>query len=201
MPAKPSARDKILTAFEALLIEDGERGATMDAVAAQAGVSKGGLLYHFRNKEAMEVALLQKLRVLADTDVAAMAADPDGPSMYFVRESVYAGSSLDHTLIAAMRLGQSSEIDASAELQRIHQQWFELIVAEVPDRSIARAIMLLGDGLYYNATLAGVWPEDAGMGKQESVQGLLEVVQMLKRQADSRSQAHHAGNDGPQPHG
>lgn len=183
MPAKPSARDKVLTAFEELLIEEGERGATMDAVAAQAGVSKGGLLYHFRNKEAMAVALLQKLRLQAEVDVEAMAADPEGPSMYFVRESVYAGSGFDHALIAAMRLAQSSEIDARAELQRIHQQWFELIVEEVGHRSIARAIMLLGDGLYYNAILAGIWPEDAGMGKQESVEGLLEVVQLLKRQA------------------
>lgn len=196
MPAKPSARDKILAAFETLLIEEGERGATMDAVVAQAGVSKGGLLYHFRNKEAMEVALLQKLRTQADTDIEAMAADPDGPSMYFVRESVYAGSGFDHTLIAAMRLGQSSEIDARAELQRIHQQWFELIVGEVGDRSFARAIMLLGDGLYYNAILAGIWPEDAGMGKQESVEGLLEVVQLLKRQAASGG-----GSDGPAARG
>lgn len=183
MPAKISARDKVLTAFETLLINEGERAATMDAVVAGAGVSKGGLLYHFPNKEALASALIAKLRTLAESDVEAMRADPEGPSVYFVRESVYAGSGLDHTLIAAMRLGQASDPAAREELQRIHQAWFELIVEEVGDHSIARAIMLLGDGLYYNATLADVWPEGAGMGKEDSVQGLLDVVRMLKQHA------------------
>lgn len=187
MPAKPSARDKVLSAFESLLIKEGERAATMDAVIAQAGVSKGGLLYHFKNKEALITALVQKLRALADADIEAMRADPDGPSIYFVRESVYVGSGLDQTLIAAMRLSQTSDAEAREELQRIHQAWFELIVEEVGDHSIARSIMLLGDGLYYNATLADIWPEEAGIGKEESVQGLLEVVQMLKRHAAAKA--------------
>ncbi len=35
---------------------------TLDAVAAKAGVSKGGLLYHFPTKEALLKAMLQRLR-------------------------------------------------------------------------------------------------------------------------------------------
>jgi hypothetical protein len=53
MARKPVAREAVLDAFESLLIEVGERAATLDAVARLAGVSKGGLLYHFPNKEAM----------------------------------------------------------------------------------------------------------------------------------------------------
>ncbi|MGN6428010.1 MAG: TetR/AcrR family transcriptional regulator, partial [Leifsonia sp.] len=51
-PAR-SARDRILDAFEELLAEHSERAATLDAVAAKAGVSKGGLLYHFASKDAL----------------------------------------------------------------------------------------------------------------------------------------------------
>lgn len=50
MARKPVARGAVLDAFESLLIEVGERAATLDAVAGRAGVSKGGLLYHFPNK-------------------------------------------------------------------------------------------------------------------------------------------------------
>ncbi|BAS14019.1 hypothetical protein AHiyo8_23220 [Arthrobacter sp. Hiyo8] len=76
MPRKPIARDAVLDAFEALLIEVGERAATLDAVAKRAGVSKGGLLYHFPNKEAMISSLLERMDGLAALDIAAMKAAP-----------------------------------------------------------------------------------------------------------------------------
>ncbi|MFD6137897.1 TetR/AcrR family transcriptional regulator, partial [Isoptericola sp. NPDC060257] len=44
MPPAPAARAKVLRAFAELLVESGERAATLDAVAERAGVSKGGLL-------------------------------------------------------------------------------------------------------------------------------------------------------------
>ena len=62
MARKPVARDAVLDAFEELLIDVGERAATLDAVAKRAGVSKGGLLYHFPNKEALITATLERLR-------------------------------------------------------------------------------------------------------------------------------------------
>ena len=39
-----NSREQILDAYEHLLVQAGERAATLDAVAAQAKVSKGGLL-------------------------------------------------------------------------------------------------------------------------------------------------------------
>ena len=53
MPPAPAARERVLDAFESILVEHGERTATLDAVAESAGVSKGGLLYHFGSKQAL----------------------------------------------------------------------------------------------------------------------------------------------------
>ncbi|MGO1278571.1 MAG: TetR/AcrR family transcriptional regulator, partial [Cellulosimicrobium funkei] len=53
MPPPPAARAKVLRAFASLLVEQGERAATLEAVAERAGVSKGGLLYHFGSKDAL----------------------------------------------------------------------------------------------------------------------------------------------------
>ena len=69
MARPPRAREKVLDAFEALLIDDGERAATMDATARQAGVSKGGLLYHLESKVALEAAIIARLAVLLDEDL------------------------------------------------------------------------------------------------------------------------------------
>lgn len=188
MPEHTSTRDRILSAYEELLINEGPRGATMDAVIALAGVSKGGLLYHFKNKEALAAALIARLEELAAEDMRSMSADPEGPSRYLVRESVYVGSALDRALIGVVRLAQASDPEASALLKRIHRGWMDLVLAEVGQPTIARAIVLLGDGLYYNEGLPGGWPREKGSTTTESVAELLEVVDVLKSHAASLPQ-------------
>ena len=101
MPRKPVARDAVLDAFEELLIGVGERAATLDAVAKRAGVSKGGLLYHFPNKEALITAMLERLDLLAGEDIALMAAAPEGAATYFIRTSLWSGSPMDRSFLAA----------------------------------------------------------------------------------------------------
>jgi len=54
-------REKILDASEVVVLENGARHLTLDAVAARAGVSKGGLLYHFPSKEALLKGMLERL--------------------------------------------------------------------------------------------------------------------------------------------
>jgi len=55
-----SARDRILEAAERVITEVGAARLTLDGVAQAAGVSKGGLLYHFPSKESLLVALAQR---------------------------------------------------------------------------------------------------------------------------------------------
>jgi AcrR family transcriptional regulator len=54
------ARERVLEAAERVISEVGAARLTLDAVAQAAGVSKGGLLYHFPAKEALLVALAQR---------------------------------------------------------------------------------------------------------------------------------------------
>ncbi|OPY70351.1 MAG: HTH-type transcriptional regulator BetI [Syntrophorhabdaceae bacterium PtaU1.Bin034] len=56
-----SAREKIIDAAEEVVIERGARHLTFDAVAAKSGISRGGLLYHFRDKEALLKGMLDRL--------------------------------------------------------------------------------------------------------------------------------------------
>ena len=52
---------KILEAALEIFAQHGFRGATIDQIAAQAGMSKPNLLYYFANKEAMHRALIDRL--------------------------------------------------------------------------------------------------------------------------------------------
>lgn len=59
--ARPSQRDSLLDAAEDVVLEAGAARLTLDAVAARAGVSKGGLLYHFPSKEALLAGMVERL--------------------------------------------------------------------------------------------------------------------------------------------
>lgn len=53
-------RQGILAAARQVIVHQGVPKLTLEAVAAQAGISKGGLLYHFPTKEAMLQGLLME---------------------------------------------------------------------------------------------------------------------------------------------
>src|SRR5918999_868259 len=48
-----STREAILRAADRIVVEGGVPEMTLEAVAREAGVSKGGLLYHFQSNEAL----------------------------------------------------------------------------------------------------------------------------------------------------
>jgi AcrR family transcriptional regulator len=74
------ARTRILDAAEAIVRGKGVSGLTLDAAAREAGVSKGGLLYHFASKEALLSGLLARLASFIDQDFeTSVAAQPEGP--------------------------------------------------------------------------------------------------------------------------
>ncbi len=53
-------RDALLNAAEAVVARQGVANLTFDAVAAEAGMSKGGLLHHFRSKDRLIEALVTR---------------------------------------------------------------------------------------------------------------------------------------------
>src|SRR5215217_4417823 len=74
------ARTRILDAAESIVRARGVPGLTLEAAARGAGVSKGGLLYHFASKEALIAALLVRLAEFVSQDfVRAMERLPPGP--------------------------------------------------------------------------------------------------------------------------
>ncbi|MFW0775178.1 TetR/AcrR family transcriptional regulator [Paenarthrobacter nitroguajacolicus] len=178
MPRKPVARDAVLDAFEALLIEVGERAATLDAVAKRAGVSKGGLLYHFPNKEALITALLERLDLLADEDTELMKASPDGSAAYFIRSSLWADTPMDRAFVAATRLAEVAHEETRRRFAAIQQRWLDVLAEDVGPE-VAKAVSYMGDGLYFNAIFEG-GQEGGNAGREADVDILLGVLERLR---------------------
>lgn len=59
--ARASKRTQILDAAFAIVGRDGVRALTYEALAAETGLTKGGLLYHFASREALVQALHEHL--------------------------------------------------------------------------------------------------------------------------------------------
>jgi AcrR family transcriptional regulator len=178
MARKPVAREAVLDAFESLLIEEGARAATLDTVAKRAGVSKGGLLYHFPNKEAMISVLLERMDRLVAADLEAMAAAPEGAAAYFIKSSLWADTPLDRVFVAATRLAEVAHQETLHRFAAVQASWLELLASEVGP-AMAKAVLYMGDGMYFNAMLArgpGRPPPEMGA----DVESLLAAVERLR---------------------
>jgi AcrR family transcriptional regulator len=76
----PDARTRVLDAAEAIVQARGVAGLTLEAAARDAGVSKGGLLYHFASKEALLDAMLRRLAEFMEREYrACVDSQPEGP--------------------------------------------------------------------------------------------------------------------------
>ncbi len=155
MSRPPHARESVLDAFAAILIDEGERAATMDATARAAGVSKGGLLYHFGSKDALESGVIERLDALVTDDIDTMAPGRGGS---------------DRLLPALLRHGERSprprdprDLTARAGRQRlgepalrdVRERWGDALRPHTKDAASLDLVMLVSDGLYFNNALAG----------------------------------------------
>ena len=78
--APADARTRILDAVERIVHARGVAGLTLEAAAREAGVSKGGLLYHFASKEALLAGLMQRLAAFVGEEFDAnVRRQPEGP--------------------------------------------------------------------------------------------------------------------------
>ncbi len=64
-----STRDKILNTAEELILERGYGGVSVDSIINRLGITKGAFFHHFKNKQALADALLQRF---GDQDIALM---------------------------------------------------------------------------------------------------------------------------------
>lgn len=82
MSSRPdtTCRDRVLDAAEEVILRDGIASFTLEAVAAEAGVSKGGLLHHYPSKDRLiETLVARSLDGWRTSCDGAFDAEPEGP--------------------------------------------------------------------------------------------------------------------------
>ena len=164
MARNPTAtKEKLLDAFDTLLDEHGTAGATLDAVAAKAGVSKGGLLYHFGSKAELIKGSLERLDQLVEEDIERL-------HFYYLETSAEVGTPLDRSLIAASCLAQEHD-EAKTALRKTREAWFNQLNDHLGDADLAMTVQLIGDGMYFN--------QNFGLAQDEALAHVKRVLTRL----------------------
>jgi AcrR family transcriptional regulator len=150
-------RDRLLDAAAVVVRRDGAQALTLDAVAAQAGVSKGGLLYHFKSKRELLDALVARW-------LDEFQADIDAASGNFVAGYVRAsdGAKAEEAGLLAALVADPRVLAAVRER---YAKWQDLIATWGGDPVGATVARLAADGLWL-ADLLGMAPPQGELREQ-----------------------------------
>jgi AcrR family transcriptional regulator len=170
MTEKPTKREAILAGACRVVRAEGGAGLTLEAAARAAGVSKGGLLYHFPNKEALITGMIDQICADFDAAIAHELADDPAPGPgRWVR--AYARLSCDieaqplDALYAALVAAIGTNLALLAPLRAAFDRWQRRAVDDGLDPTLATLVRLAADGLWF-ADLMGFAPPDAALRAQ-----------------------------------
>ena len=147
--ARGDTRAKLLDAAGAVIRRDGPQALTLDAVAAQAGVSKGGLLYHFGSKRELLDGLVGRWMDDFQRDI-------DAESGNFARRYVAANDGA-HAEEVGMLAALVADPQVLAAVRDRHETWQDRVATEGGDPVDATVARLAADGLWL-ADLLGTAP-------------------------------------------
>jgi len=155
-----NARDRILQAAEAVALRDGARHLTLAAAAKEAGVSKGGVLYHFPSKHALLDGMLQRFVETVGAEIETHRdrfRDLANPTLRAVNATMRARlQGPDSVRIALIATHAESPL-ANAKLREVFAAHWERIKTETADPEGALTIWCAIEGLQFFA-LFNVWP-------------------------------------------
>ncbi|OQY86880.1 MAG: hypothetical protein B6D42_00310 [Anaerolineae bacterium UTCFX5] len=149
----PSRRESILNAASNVVNEHGAAQLTLDATAAAAGVSKGGLLYHFPSKDQLIEALLDAYLDGFDARIEALLksnGDSERAGQYL---RAYVQASFEDPLpdapySAAALAIVTAHPELKVKIAKRYEHWQARVLQDGLPADRALAIMLATDGVW-----------------------------------------------------
>jgi AcrR family transcriptional regulator len=166
-----TTRQQIIHAAFALIRSKGVARLTIEAVAQEARLSKGGVLYHFRSKEALISAMVASLVERVNDDIeTARGQEPederDAPGGWlraYIRASIGLAEGDEDTTALLAAVANDPHLLEPLQLQ--YARWQEQAESDGVDPALATAIRLALDGLWM-ADLFGLAPPTGALREQ-----------------------------------
>ncbi len=163
-PKKPGTRGTVLDAAERVVRERGAARLTLDEVAAAAGLSKGGLLYHFASKEALIEAMVARLVEKFADIVARVAAGERGgkTELQAYVDACFSPEAegieaVGQALVAAL----ANDLKLLRPLREHYRRAFDALRRSNGDFARGAAVLLAVEGLFFMKIL-DMLPLDGG---------------------------------------
>ncbi|MCC7320962.1 MAG: TetR family transcriptional regulator [Rubellimicrobium sp.] len=156
---RTDTKGRIIEGAARLVLANGISSFTLDAVAREAGVSKGGLLYHFPSKQQLLLAMVNALVAITEERIAEVQAEDTGPGSWLrgfieasiVREDPKVGSV--SRLSVAFLTAAATDTALLAPMAERQPAWREQLRTSGVDPTLAHIIRLASDGLWINDAL------------------------------------------------
>ncbi|MFI2810840.1 MULTISPECIES: TetR/AcrR family transcriptional regulator [Microbulbifer] len=159
-------KDTIIRAAEEVIREKGARKLTLDAVAAQCGLSKGGLLHHFRTKQALLKAMIESTIAREEAiRLGCGAPGGEGPGSELATrvQCMFAlmadDEGLPRSLIAAVAEDPSLLEPIKAEETYLRQE----VCKRSSDPELAQLLVFAARGIFLGRVLGVLEPGDPGI--------------------------------------
>ncbi|HET9093105.1 MAG TPA: TetR/AcrR family transcriptional regulator [Acidimicrobiales bacterium] len=146
-------RARILCAAEDLVIRDGVSKLTLEAAAHEAGVSKGGILYHFPSRAALVSAMVERYVVSFDAALEELDAFSGRPGD-FTRAYLEAtlaeppGDQREQRLGGALLAGVASDPELLAPLRERFAAWQASLEDDGLAPELSTVVRLAADGIW-----------------------------------------------------
>lgn len=156
---------RILQAAETIVVRDGVANLTLEAAAREAGVSKGGVLYHFPSRDALVTAMVERLTARYQSQLARCAKTERGPgraTRAYVKATFEDEESTDTTRLgAALIAAVAAEPALLDPLRQAAASWQRQVVDDGLAVARATVVRLAADGLWLSELfgLAPLSPE------------------------------------------
>ena len=175
-----ATRDRLLQATSHIIQTQGIERLTLDAVAKEAKVSKGGLLYHFATKEALIAGVVQSLMDEFDADIErelALDRSPESPGRWLRAyvNAIFNGKPLPTNLISSLVLVATGNPELLQLVQGRFDAWQQKTLANGLDPVRATLVRLAADG-FGDAELFGRTLPNEGL-RQDLLTMLLATIQ------------------------
>jgi AcrR family transcriptional regulator len=150
MKARSNQRAQILDAAARTVEQQGAGHLTIDAVAAQAGLSKGGVLYHFPSKRALLAAMLEDLLESATARNRTLEAQlGDTTPLRAAILSEQQQTPRERAMSLALLAAAAEDPQLVAPAREFLVEFFDRATQGASDPQLARVLMLANEGLRY----------------------------------------------------
>lgn len=152
--ARRNASLRILAAARAIAAREGVAHISFEAVAREAGLSKGGVLYNFPTKRDLMAALLKEMLAEHDALEAGLPQDAQHRTLRRHLASLNGLDTADSDLSMSILAVAAAEPDLLDPLRRALDADLARIEAEATDANLGRLIFFALQGLRFHALLS-----------------------------------------------